>query len=126
MPVEFGEAAGVEAELVAECMKNSVKWGRSECETWAPSKRRHHPDTALGPGMGSRPAMSALFARITAPTLVVGGRHDWILPPDMSEDVAARIPNAQLRIFEESGHSVIYDETEAFLDLVRGFLVYNH
>jgi len=64
--------------------------------------------------------------RITAPTLVVGGRHDWILPPDMSEDVAARIPNAQLRIFEESGHSVIYDETEAFLDLVRGFLVYNH
>ena len=34
-----------EAELVADCMKNSPKWGQAECETWAPSKRRHHPDT---------------------------------------------------------------------------------
>ena len=34
-----------EEELVAGCMKNSPKWGRSECEFWAPSKRRHHPGT---------------------------------------------------------------------------------
>ena len=34
-----------EAELVADCMKNSPKWGQSECEIWAPSKRRHHPYT---------------------------------------------------------------------------------
>src|SRR4029450_13702186 len=36
-----------EEELVAGCMKNSPKWGRSECEFWAPSKRRHHPFTVL-------------------------------------------------------------------------------
>ena len=35
-----------EAELVAGCMKSSPKWGQAECEIWAPSKRRHHPDTA--------------------------------------------------------------------------------
>jgi pimeloyl-ACP methyl ester carboxylesterase len=35
-----------EAELVADCMKSSPKWGQAECEIWAPSKRRHHPDTA--------------------------------------------------------------------------------
>ena len=32
-----------EEALVEGCMKNSPKWGRSECEFWAPSKRRHHP-----------------------------------------------------------------------------------
>ena len=32
-----------ETALVADCMKNSPKWGQSECEFWAPSKRRHHP-----------------------------------------------------------------------------------
>ena len=34
-----------EEELVVGCMKNSPKWGRSECEFWALSKRRHHPGT---------------------------------------------------------------------------------
>jgi proline iminopeptidase len=63
---------------------------------------------------------------ITAPTLVIGGRHDWILPVDLSEELAGRIPNAELRIFEESGHSVLYDETEKLFDVIRGFLVYNN
>ena len=53
-----------EAELVAQCMKNSPQWGKSECEIWAPSKRMHHPNTAFG-NLGSRPAMSELFKKIT-------------------------------------------------------------
>jgi proline iminopeptidase len=63
--------------------------------------------------------------KITAPTLVIGGRHDWILPPQMSEELASLIPNADLRIFEESSHSVLFDETEKLFDVIRGFVVYN-
>ncbi len=62
---------------------------------------------------------------ITVPTLVVGARHDWICAPEFSELIASRIPHADLRIFENSGHSVTADEQVAFLDVVRGFLPYN-
>ena len=57
-----------EEALVEGCMKNSPKWGRSECEFWAPSKRRHHPNTALV-STANRPPMRDLFPKITAPTL---------------------------------------------------------
>ncbi|TXG79512.1 MAG: alpha/beta fold hydrolase [Thermomicrobiales bacterium] len=63
--------------------------------------------------------------KITCPTLVVGGRHDWICAPEFSEEIAALIPNADLRIFERSGHEVINDEPDALFDVIRGFLTYN-
>jgi proline iminopeptidase len=62
--------------------------------------------------------------KITSPTLVIGGRHDWICPSEFSEEIAKAIPNADLRIFENSGHSVRADEPEALLDAIAGFLVY--
>ncbi|AFY92285.1 alpha/beta fold hydrolase [Chamaesiphon minutus] len=61
---------------------------------------------------------------IQAPTLVIGGRHDWICPPEFSEEIAKAIPNADLRIFENSGHSIRADEPEALRDAIAGFLVY--
>jgi proline iminopeptidase len=67
-----------------------------------------------------RPELSA----ITAPTLIIAGRHDWICPPEFSEELHALIPGSDLRIFEESSHSVRVDETSAFLDAILGFIVY--
>lgn len=64
------------------------------------------------------------LANITAPTLVIGARYDWICPPEFSEEIAAAIPNADLRIFENSGHAVRADEPEALLDAIGGFIVY--
>ncbi|MCC6552379.1 MAG: alpha/beta fold hydrolase [Polyangiaceae bacterium] len=61
---------------------------------------------------------------IRVPTLVIGGRHDWICAPEFSEEIARLIPGADLRIFERSGHSVRADEPRALLDAVAGFLVY--
>ncbi|MBV9521477.1 MAG: alpha/beta fold hydrolase [Alphaproteobacteria bacterium] len=63
--------------------------------------------------------------RITAPTLVLAGRHDWICPPEFSEEIARLVRGAELRIFEESSHSIRADEPQAFLDAVQGFVVYN-
>jgi proline iminopeptidase len=62
--------------------------------------------------------------KITAPTLVIAGRHDWICPPEFSEEIAQLIPNSDLRIFEHSGHAVRADEPEALLDAIAGFIVY--
>lgn len=60
--------------------------------------------------------------KITAPTLVIGGRHDWICPPEFSEDIARRIPHAELRIFENSGHLIRIDEPEALLEAIARFI----
>lgn len=62
--------------------------------------------------------------KITAPTLVIAGRHDWICAPEFSEEIAREIPNADLRIFENSSHLIRADEPEALLYVITGFLVY--
>lgn len=68
----------------------------------------------LTPGLG----------RITASTLLIAGRHDWICSVEQSERIAEGIPHVQLKVFEQSGHSIISDENQAFIDVVRGFLTY--
>jgi proline iminopeptidase len=68
-----------------------------------------------------RPELSA----ITAPTLILAGRHDWICAPEFSAELHALIPGSDLRVFEESGHSIRADETQNFVDAVAGFVVYN-
>jgi proline iminopeptidase len=62
--------------------------------------------------------------RITAPTLVLAGRHDWICPPEFSEEIARLIRGADLRVFENSSHSIRSDEPQAMLDAIQGFVVY--
>jgi proline iminopeptidase len=64
------------------------------------------------------------LGRITAPTLILAGRHDWICPPEFSEEIKRLIPGADLRIFEESSHSIRVDEQQAMLDAIVGFVVY--
>jgi proline iminopeptidase len=53
----------------------------------------------------------------------MGARHDWICPPEFSEEIAAAIPNADLRIFENSGHLIRLDEPGLLLDAIAGFVV---
>src|SRR5262245_46983708 len=49
-----------------------------------------------------RPELSA----ITAPTLILAGRHDWICPVEFSEELHRLVKGSQLRIFENSSHSI--------------------
>jgi pimeloyl-ACP methyl ester carboxylesterase len=110
-----------EAELVADCMKNSPKWGRSECETWAPSKRRHHPDTAAGRGVGARPPLSELFAKITAPTLILKADAQGDLR-QQNEKVAAILKHGQIVHIQGAAHNVRRDEKQRALAALKPFL----
>lgn len=60
--------------------------------------------------------------RITCPTLVLGGAHDWICPVAHARIIADRIPRAHLKVFPHSAHSIASDEPEAFDVVLRGFL----
>lgn len=80
---------------------------------------------ALGPGgflrtFDLRPELQ----RITAPTLILAGRHDWVCAPEFSEEIHRLIPGSDLRIFEDSGHSIGGDEPQALQDAIAGFLAY--
>ena len=62
------------------------------------------------------------LARITAPTLILAGRHDWICAPEFSEEIHRLIPGSTLRIFEHSSHSIRADEPAAMLAAIAGFV----
>jgi proline iminopeptidase len=62
------------------------------------------------------------LGRIAAPTLILAGRHDWICPPEFSEEISRLIPGSTLRVFEDSSHSIRVDEPEAMLGAIRGFV----
>jgi proline iminopeptidase len=75
---------------------------------------------AFGVNLPSYDVRDKLTA-VTCPVLINVGRHDWITPV-ASEEIAARIPAAELVIFENSGHSPLHEERELWESTVRDFL----
>lgn len=60
--------------------------------------------------------------KIKCPTLVLAAQDDWICPPSQSKIIAKHIPNAQLKIIKDSGHSVSIDQNEKYIKAIRQFL----
>lgn len=57
---------------------------------------------------------------VTAPTLIVAGDRDEVVPPPEQRALAAAIPGAQLRCYEDTGHLVLWEQPERVAaDLVR-------
>lgn len=109
-----------EADLVEGCMKSSPKWGRSECEFWAPSKRRHHPNTVLD-APAARPPMIELFPKITAPTLILKADAQGDLRKQ-NEEVAGRLRKGKIVHIEGAGHNVRRENKAQTLEVLRAFL----
>ena len=108
-------------ELVAGCMKNSPRWGREECEYWAPSKRRHHPFTIRETSAGPRPPMSELFTRITAPTLILKADAQGDLRRH-NESVTALLRNGRIVHVAGAGHNVRREGKEETIETLQEFL----
>ena len=60
--------------------------------------------------------------KITVPTLVIVGRHDFITNIAMAEEMVKHIPDACLEIFEESGHFAVVEEPEKFYRIIKDFV----
>jgi len=63
------------------------------------------------------------LANIRCPTLVIGGELDPITPVADSQDIAAAIPQAEVRIFEGAGHGVFRDQPEEAVAVIREFVL---
>jgi pimeloyl-ACP methyl ester carboxylesterase len=62
-----------------------------------------------------------LLKRITAPTLVIHGRADVLVPEKCGIDTAALIPNAQLELIDGMGHDLPQPLLPRFIDLINSY-----
>jgi pimeloyl-ACP methyl ester carboxylesterase len=59
------------------------------------------------------------LGKITAPTLVIGGEHDRVFPPEHSRAIAEAIPNARLVIIPDTGHGLLFECGERVVEMLE-------
>jgi pimeloyl-ACP methyl ester carboxylesterase len=76
-------------------------------------------------GEGHSFDMMADLARITCPTLVIGGEDDPMTPIQAQADIAAALPAHLVRFerFADCGHGVVPDAQEPAIAMIRDFIV---
>ena len=62
------------------------------------------------------------LSRIHHPVLVANGDQDKMVPSSNSADLARRLPNAQLALYEDAGHGGIFQYHETFVRQALEFL----
>lgn len=68
------------------------------------------------------PSKLSRLAAIIQPTLIAAGDNDPLMITENSRLLAQHLPNAQLRIYPDSGHGFLDQYPEQFADHVRAFL----
>jgi proline iminopeptidase len=77
--------------------------------SYAPEVGAHFFAT-IAPTYDVRPRLH----EITAPTVVVHGEHDWVVPRERARELARGLPNARLEFIPNAGHFPFAEEPEAF------------
>jgi 3-oxoadipate enol-lactonase len=72
--------------------------------------------------MKQRSAATDELGAVDVPTLVLVGDQDGPSPPEVVEEMAARIPGAELVVLPQAGHLSNLEAPAAFTDALRGFL----
>jgi pimeloyl-ACP methyl ester carboxylesterase len=72
--------------------------------------------------MLARPDSHADLERVRVPTLLVCGREDPVTPVHDHEEMAARVPGAQLEIIEDCGHLSTIEQPEIVNRVLRNWL----
>lgn len=65
---------------------------------------------------------SAAVEQIRVPTLVIAGEEDSVYPPELSREMARRIPGATFLMLEHTGHLANLEEPEKFNQAVLDFI----
>ncbi len=64
----------------------------------------------------------APIQKIRVPTLVIAGEEDTAYPPELAEEMARRIPGAELLMLERTGHLANLEQPEKFNQAVFDFV----
>ncbi len=61
--------------------------------------------------------------RVTAPSLLVWGKEDRLVPPVYADEFARRLPGARVQTVAGTGHVPHLEEPEAVARMIRAFLI---
>jgi proline iminopeptidase len=109
MPFHFRDPQG---GALGEYLRRTA--GRAR---YAPDVIRHFAAQAYG-GIDVEDRLDA----VTHPVLVLAGRHDRACAVGAAQDMARRLPDAELAVFENSAHMMFAEEQDRYLATVRRFL----
>jgi len=87
-------------------------WIELEHKAWVGSVR----------GQGRREMTEAKLEQLKVPVLLISGAADLLTPPSISRMLQAKIPNSELVVAPESGHSVYWEQPEVFNKAVLDFI----
>jgi pimeloyl-ACP methyl ester carboxylesterase len=73
-------------------------------------------------GQEKEPKFTTLLESITARTLVVTSDNDHLIPRELSELIAARIPGAKLVVMPGAGHIPFMEQPEEAVRIVLEFI----
>ena len=108
--------------LSAEQARHLTVYGACQNEDGTYSwKFDNHVRWGGGVGGLSHADQQALWARITAPVLLVRGAESWASDPVLDGRIK-HFSNARLVNIEGAGHWAHHDQLEAFMEAVEGFL----
>jgi proline iminopeptidase len=109
MPFHFRQPRGV---ALGEYLRRTAGLAR-----YAPDVIRHFAAQDYG-GID----VEDRLGEVSHPVLVLAGRHDRTCTVGAAQDMARRLPNAQLVVFENSAHMMFAEEQDRYLATVRQFL----
>ena len=112
MPIAFGDRSWPEKHR--EEFDQMIAWRLEEPQP---------PEAAMAQIMaGVSFNVADEVKQITAPTLVIAGANDGVVPPENAHLLAAEIPNARVEIIPDAGHLVLIEAADRFNEVVVDFL----
>jgi pimeloyl-ACP methyl ester carboxylesterase len=87
-------------------------WGRLQAAAPAGALSRIHPAVRI--------ELATELPRISAPTLIVRGVQDFVIPAYRTAKLEALIPDTRSRVLD-AGHALLYEKADHVVRLVNGF-----
>ncbi|HET9758007.1 MAG TPA: alpha/beta hydrolase [Candidatus Limnocylindrales bacterium] len=76
-------------------------------------------------GLAALDLTDEMLSKVTCPTLFIWGGQDVFGGPDVARELVARIPNAELDVMPDAGHSPWLDDLDRCAKAVTDFLLRN-
>jgi pimeloyl-ACP methyl ester carboxylesterase len=73
-------------------------------------------------GQGRREMTEPMLAQLKVPILLISGAADLLTPPSVMRMLQAKIPNSELVVASESGHSVYWEQPDIFNKAALDFI----
>ena len=127
-------AKTAEAKGMIEVGKEAAQWVMSPRSfrrlvpafTWmgplAALRPRHSFVSQIDAILNTREDLVDQLSTITAPTMVIVGNQDILTPRGDSEEIAERIPNAELVIISGAAHGLMMEHSSTFNKILIEFL----